>query len=75
MTQTALDIILAKDYLKYMKYVELSEDDKMAYLRLKGLNIVNYIEQLFLRLFDDDIDEFIKRNHLKGDDENDRYMH
>lgn len=67
MTQTSLDIILAKDYLKYMKYVELSEDDKMAYLRPKGFNIVNYIEQLFLRLFDDDIDEFIKRNNLKGD--------
>ena len=48
-----------------MKYVELSEDDKMAYLRPKGLNIVNYIEQLFLRLFDDDIDEFIERNHLR----------
>lgn len=65
MTQTALDIILAKDYLKYMEYAELSEEDKMSYLRPKGLNIVNYIEQLFLRLFDDDIDKFIERNHLK----------
>lgn len=65
MTQTALDIILAKDYLEYRKYAELSEDDEMSYLRPKGLNIVNYIEQLFLRLFDDDIDKFIERNHLR----------
>ena len=62
MTQTSFDIILAKDYLKYMEY---AEDDKMAYLKPKGLYIVNYIEQLFLRLFDDDIDEFIERNHLR----------
>ena len=65
MTQTSLDIILAKDYLKYMKYAEVSEDDEMAYLKPKGLYLVNYIEQLFLRLFDDDIDEFIERNHLR----------
>ena len=65
MTQTSLEMILAMDYLKYMKYVELSDDDEMAYLKPKGLNLVNYIEQLFLRLFDDDIDEFIERNHLR----------
>ena len=70
MTNISLDMILANDYLKYMKYAELSEDDTMSYLRPKGIYLINYIEQLFLRLFDDDIDEFIERNCLN--DANDR---
>ena len=67
MTQTSLDMILAKDYIKYSKYTELSEDDNMSYLRPKGIYIINYIEQLFLRLFDDDIEDFIERNNLRSD--------
>ena len=65
MTQTSLRMILAKDYLKYLEYAELSEDDSLSYLRPKGLHIINYIEQLFLRLFDEDIEEFIEKTHLK----------
>lgn len=64
---TILKIIIAEDYLKYQKYVDVDEEDKMSYLRPKGIYLINYIEQLFLRLFDDDIDEFIERNGLKGD--------
>ena len=63
--QTSLDIILAMDYLKYMEYVNIPKENDMSYLRPKGVYIVNYIEQLFQRLFDEDIDEFIDKNKLK----------
>ena len=62
---TSLKIILAMDYLKYMEYVNIPEDHPMSYLRGKGLDIVNYIEQLFLRLFNEDIEEYIEDNNLE----------
>ena len=66
-TNVTLKTIIAEDYIKYSKYAELSEEDDMSYLRPKGIYIINYIEQLFLRLFDDDIEEYIERHCLKGD--------
>ena len=66
MCQTSLEMILAEDYLKYMKYANIPKEHNMSYLRPKGIYLVNYIEQLFLRLFDEDIDEFIDTNNLRG---------
>ena len=64
---TILKIIIAEDYIKYQKYADVDEEDEMSYLRPKGIYLINYIEQLFLRLFNEDIEEFIEKE-LKPND-------
>ena len=66
-TNVTLKTIIAEDYIKYSKYAEIPEDDNMSYLRPKGIYLINYIEQLFSKLFDDDIEDYIERHNLKGD--------
>ena len=64
-TNTCLEMILAEDYIKYQKYANISKEDNISYLRPKGIYLVNYIDELFSRLFNEDIDEYIDKNNLQ----------
>lgn len=65
MMDEKLKLVLVEDYLKYMEYAKLSKDNKMSYLKPKGIYLVNYIEQLFDKLFSMDIDEYINNEGIR----------
>jgi len=61
MPQTSVEMILVEDYLKYERLMEIGHDC----FKSKYIHNVNYIEGLFDRLFDKDIDEYIDKNNLR----------